>query len=87
MMQRIREAATAVSWPLLSIIAVVAIAFAGVALWLGSNTKQIEINTGDLREIKIFLNEVRQHDANTTAEQRAQDRRIESVEKKIDKKP
>ena len=83
MMQKLREGVASVSWPLLSIISAVAVAFALVALWLGSNTKQIEINTGDLHEIKIFLNEVRQHDANTVAEQRSQDRRIDYLEKKL----
>ena len=84
MIDRIRESVSSVSWQLLSIIAAVAIAFAGVALWLGSNSKQIEINTTELREIKAFLNEVRQHNANTIAEQKDQDRRLNKHEQRIE---
>ena len=83
MIQRVRQTANSVGWQYISAIGTIVVAFGTVAIWLGSVSKQVEINTRRVDNLETFSNDVRQHDANTVAEQRAQDRRIDAIEKKL----
>lgn len=56
------------------------IAMAGGMIWLGSQSRQIDVNTGRLNSIEAFNNIVRDHDANTTAELSAIKDRVRQLE-------
>ena len=60
---------------------------AGGAIWLGAVSKQVEINTGRLSKVENFLDDVRQHDANTSAQEAAFDRRLTHLEQMKEVKP
>ena len=65
------------SWQFLTAVGMICIAVSGGAVWLGSLSKQIAINTSRLDRIEIFADEVRAHDANTSA-------RIGPIEERLD---
>ena len=83
-MMVIRRDDGSVSWQMLSIIGVVVMAFSGGAIWIGSIAKQTEINTAQLIKHAIFIDEIRRHDADTTATGRAVDRRLDSIENRFE---
>ena len=74
-----------VSWGTLSIFGTMAAAIVVGAIWLGSLSNQVSVNSTRLNKLEIFADDVRQHDANTIAEQRGQDRRLDALESKITK--
>ena len=80
----IRHSDGSVSWQMLSIISAVAIVFAGGAIWIGSIAKQTEINTNQLTKHAIFIDEIRRHDADTTATGRAIERRLDDHERRFE---
>ena len=54
-----------------------AVSISSAAIWLGSNTNQIAVNSGRLTRLEEMMDQVRQHDSNTTA-------RLPSVERRLD---
>lgn len=49
-------------------------------IWLGSQSRQIDVNTGRLNVIETFDTVVHEHDANTTAELAAIKDRVRQLE-------
>lgn len=66
------------SWQFLAAIGAICVAVSAGAIWLGALSNQIVINTNRLTKIEAFDDEVRAHDANTTA-------RIDPIEKRLDR--
>ena len=56
------------SWGMMAIIFSMATVFAGGSIWLGAVSKQVDVNTSRLTRGELLLDDIRQHDANTTAE-------------------
>jgi hypothetical protein len=50
------------------------------AIWLGSNSNQIAVNTKRMERMEVFMDEVREHDANTTARMTPIERRLDQLE-------
>ena len=63
-------------WYLIAMIAALASGF----IWLGTLSNQIAVNTGRLERIESFDNDVRQHDANTTARLTPVEHRLDQLE-------
>ena len=63
-------------WYLVAIVTALASGF----VWLGTLSNQIAVNTGRLERIESFDNDVRQHDANTTARLTPVERRLDQLE-------
>ena len=63
-------------WYLIAILAALASGF----IWLGTLSNQIAVNTARLDRVESFDNEVRQHDADTTARLTPIERRIDQLE-------
>ena len=63
-------------WYLIAIITALASGF----IWLGTLSNQISVNSGRLDRIEGFDNEVRQHDANTTARLTPVEHRLDQLE-------
>jgi|FreactTroBogLake_1042271.scaffolds.fasta_scaffold72630_1 hypothetical protein len=57
-----------------------AISIATGAIWLGSNTNQIGVNSARLTRLEEMMDEVRQHDSNTTARLPAVEHRLDQLE-------
>lgn len=76
-----------VTWRYLILLWGAAVAVSTGAIWLGAISNQVTINTKRLDKLELFADEVRQHDANTTAEQRAQDQRVDRLERMLNAKP
>ena len=63
-------------WYLIAIIAALGSGF----IWIGALSNQISVNSGRLDRVESFDNEVRQHDANTTARLAPLEHRIDQLE-------
>ena len=72
----------AVNWQMLIIVSGVAVTATLGAIWLGAVAKQVDINTGRLTRVEVLIDEIRQHDANTTATHGAFEQRIRRLESK-----
>lgn len=70
----------AITWQFLLLLAGLIGSFVAGAIWLGSNSNQIEVNTGRLTRIEQMMDEVRQHDANTTARLPPIEHRLDQLE-------
>lgn len=73
-----------VSWQMLLIIAGVAGAVAGGAIWLGAVSKQVQVNTEWIIGTNVFLNDVRQHNADTLAREKSFEDRINKIETRFE---
>lgn len=74
------DTADALAWRYAALAIGLIVSVAGGAIWLGSLTNQISVNTRRLDRIEGFMDEVRQHDANTTARLAPIERRLEQLE-------
>ena len=68
-----REDGSVIPWHWIAL----AVSISSAAIWLGSNTNQIVVNSSRLTRLEEMMDQVRQHDANTTA-------RLPSVEHRLD---
>lgn len=73
-----------VSWPMLAIISSVALAFSMGAIWLGAVSKQVQVNTDWIKDTTNFLNEVRQHNADTLAREKSFEERLNKMDLRLE---
>jgi hypothetical protein len=69
-----------VSWQVLTIIVVSSVTMSVGAIWLGNVTGQVDVNTKRLERIETLLDEIRRHDADTTARETINERRLDRLE-------
>ena len=56
-----------ITWQFLVLLAGLIGAFVTGAIWMGANSNQISVNTKRIDRLESFMDDVRAHDANTTA--------------------
>ena len=69
-----------ITWQFLVLLIGMIGAFITGAIWLGSNSNQIAVNTGRVTRLEEMMDQVRQHDSNTTARLPAIEHRIDQLE-------
>ena len=66
-----------ITWQFMVLLAGLIAGFVTGSIWLGSDSNQIAVNTRRVDRLEALMDEVRQHDANTTA-------RINPIEHRFD---
>lgn len=69
-----------ITWQFLVLLAGLVGGFVTGSIWLGANSNQISVNTVRLNRLEGFMDEVRQHDANTTARLMPIEHRLDQLE-------
>jgi hypothetical protein len=69
-----------ITWQFMVLLSGLIAGFVSGAIWLGSNTNQIAVNTGRLTRLEAIMDEVRQHDANTSARLPPIEHRLDQLE-------
>jgi hypothetical protein len=69
-----------ITWQFLVLLTGLIGAFVSGSIWMGSNSNQISVNTRRADRLEAFMDEVRQHDANTTARLAPIEHRLDQLE-------
>lgn len=71
-----------VSWSTLALVIGMAAGVSAGAIWLGAVAKQVDVNTDRLSKIETLMDEIRRHDADTTARETINEKRLDRLESK-----
>jgi hypothetical protein len=69
-----------VTWQVLVIVGTLAATTTVGAIWLGAVSKQVEVNSGRLDKIETYIDQIRRHDADTTAREAVTEKRLDRLE-------